>query len=105
MARLGASRRSDANTGMARVDGPRRRDQPVVPTKEHTMALLGVVLLLLGIGAGATAFVAARSTASTLTVTAFGFSRNVTALELVLYGAIALLLFALGWALLAASAR
>ncbi|WP_076263566.1 hypothetical protein [Intrasporangium flavum] len=69
------------------------------------MALLGVVLLLLGIGAGATAFVAARSTAATLTVTAFGFSRNATALELVAYGAIALLLFALGWALLARSAR
>ena len=69
------------------------------------MALLGVILLVAGIGAGVVAYVSTRAATSTMTVTAFGFSREATPFELVLYGAIAMLLVALGWALLSASAR
>jgi hypothetical protein len=69
------------------------------------MALLGVILLLAGIGAGVFAYVGTHAATGTTTVTAFGFSREATPLELVAYGAIAMLLFALGWALLSASAR
>lgn len=69
------------------------------------MALLGVILLLLGAGAGVVAYLATRGEAGTVAVTAFGFSRNATAVELMLYGAVTVLLFALGWALLSAAAR
>ena len=69
------------------------------------MALLGVILLLAGIGAGAFAYIGTHAATGTTTVTAFGFSRSATPLELVAYGAVAVLLFALGWALLSASAR
>ena len=69
------------------------------------MVLLGVILMLLGAGTGVVAYLAARGAASTVTATAFGFSRNVTAVELVIYGAVAVLLFALGWAMLSAAAR
>jgi hypothetical protein len=69
------------------------------------MALLGVILLLAGIGAGVFSYVGTHGASGTTAVTAFGFSREATPLELVAYGAIAVLLFAVGWALLAASAR
>src|SRR5262245_66417026 len=69
------------------------------------MALLGVILLLAGIGAGVFAYGGTQAATATTTVTAFGFSREATPIELVAYGAVAMLLFALGWALLAASAR
>jgi hypothetical protein len=69
------------------------------------MALLGVILLLAGAGAGVVAYLATRSAAGPVTVTAFGFSRDASPFELVLYGAVAVLLFALGWALLSAAAR
>lgn len=69
------------------------------------MALLGVILLLLGAGAGVVAYLATRGGAGTVAVTALGFSRNATPLELMLYGAVTVLLFALGWALLSAAAR
>ena len=69
------------------------------------MALLGVILLLVGAGAGVVAYLATHAAAGTITVTAFGFTRNATPLELVIYGAVAVLLFALGWALLSAAAR
>lgn len=69
------------------------------------MALLGVILLLLGAGAGVVAYLATRGAAGTVTVTAFGLSRAATPLELVIYGAVAVLLFALGWAMVSAAAR
>jgi hypothetical protein len=69
------------------------------------MALLGVILLLAGAGVGVVAYLATRGAAGPVTVTAFGFSRDASPIELVLYGAVAVLLFALGWALLSASAR
>ncbi len=69
------------------------------------MALLGVILLLAGAGAGVVAYLATRGAAGPVTVTAFGLSRDASPVELVLYGAVAVLLFALGWALLSASAR
>jgi membrane protein implicated in regulation of membrane protease activity len=69
------------------------------------MALLGVILLLLGAGAGVIAYLATRGAAGTVTVAAFGLSRAATPLELVIYGAVAVLLFALGWALVSAATR
>jgi hypothetical protein len=69
------------------------------------MALLGVILLLAGIGAGIYAYVGTHAVTTTTTVSALGFSREATPLELVVLGALAMLLFAVGWALLSASAR
>lgn len=69
------------------------------------MALLGVVLLLLGAGAGVVTYLASHAAAGTIAVTALGFTRNATALELAVYGAVTVLLVALGWALVAAAAR
>ena len=69
------------------------------------MALLGVILMLVGAGAGVVTYLATHAAAGTIAVSAFGFTRNATALELALYGAVAVLLFALGWALASAAAR
>ncbi|WP_028785324.1 hypothetical protein [Terracoccus sp. 273MFTsu3.1] len=69
------------------------------------MALLGVILLLVGAGVGVVAYLATHAAAGTVAVTAFGFTRNATPLELVVYGAAAVLLFALGWAMVSAAAR
>ena len=69
------------------------------------MALLGVILMLVGAGAGVVTYLATHAAAGTVAVSAFGFTRNATALELVIYGAVAVLLFALGWALVSAAAR
>jgi membrane protein implicated in regulation of membrane protease activity len=69
------------------------------------MALLGVILLLVGAGVGVVSYLATHAAAGTVAVTAFGFTRNATPLELVVYGAVAVLLFALGWALVSAAAR
>jgi hypothetical protein len=69
------------------------------------MALLGVILLLIGVGAGVIAYLATRDATGTTAISAFGFSRNVTPHELLIYGAVAMLLFALGWALISAAAR
>jgi len=69
------------------------------------MALLGVILLLVGAGVGVVSYLATHAAAGTVAVTAFGFTRNATPLELVVYGAAAVLLFALGWALVSAAAR
>ena len=69
------------------------------------MALLGVILLLVGAGVGVVAYLATRGAAGPVTLSAFGLSRDASPIELVLYGAVAVLLFALGWALLSASAR
>lgn len=69
------------------------------------MALLGVLLLLVGAGAGVVTYLATHAAAGTVAVTAFGFTRNATPLELVLYGAVSVLLFALGWAMVSAAAR
>ena len=69
------------------------------------MALLGVILMLLGAGAGVVTYLATHAAAGTIAISAFGFTRNATALELAVYGAVAVLLFALGWALVSAAAR
>lgn len=69
------------------------------------MALLGVILLLVGAGAGVVTYLATHAAPGTVAVTAFGFTRNATPLELALYGAVAVLLFALGWAMVSAAAR
>lgn len=69
------------------------------------MALLGVILLLIGAGAGVVTYLATHAAAGTVAVSAFGFTRNATPLELAIYGAVAVLLFALGWAMISAAAR
>ncbi|GAA2480765.1 hypothetical protein [Terrabacter carboxydivorans] len=69
------------------------------------MALLGLILLLVGAGAGVVTYLATHAAAGTVAVSAFGFTRNATPFELVLYGAVAVLLFAIGWAMVAAAAR
>jgi hypothetical protein len=69
------------------------------------MALLGIILLLLGAGLGTAAFLGVRDETGTVQLEALGFSRASEPLELVAIGAIAMLLFALGWSLIAAGAR
>ena len=69
------------------------------------MILIGVVLLIIGAGAGAVAFVGARGQTSRTELSAFGFSREVAPLEILIIGALAALLFCIGWAVVAASLR
>ena len=69
------------------------------------MALLGIILLVLGAGVGIAAFLGVRDETGTVQLQALGFSRDSQPLELVAVGAIAMLLCALGWALVAAAAR
>ncbi|MDC5696760.1 hypothetical protein OO014_05780 [Intrasporangium calvum] len=69
------------------------------------MVLLGLALLLLGVGLGTAAYLGVRDETGTVTLEALGFSRDAQPLELLLLGAAAMLLFALGWALVAAAAR
>ena len=69
------------------------------------MILLGIILLLLGAGLGIAAFLGVRDETGTVQLQALGFSRDSHPLELVAVGAIAMLLVALGWALVAAAAR
>src|SRR5215204_6205280 len=70
-----------------------------------SMALIGVILLLIGAGAAVATYIGARAASGTIALTAFGFTRNVSPLELAIYAAVAVLLIALGWALIAAAAR
>ncbi len=98
-------RSATCDVGMARV-GDDHGGTTRHLTKEHEpMALLGVILMLVGAGAGVVTYLATHAAAGTIAVSAFGFTRNATALELVVYGAVAVLLFALGWALVSAAAR
>lgn len=69
------------------------------------MALLGVILLLLGAAVGVLTYVATHPATTKVAITALGLTRDATPFELVLYGAVAMLLLALGWALLSAAAR
>ena len=69
------------------------------------MALLGIILLLLGAGLGIAAFLGVRDETGTVHLEALGFSRESQPLELIALGAIAMLLVALGWALISAAAR
>jgi membrane protein implicated in regulation of membrane protease activity len=69
------------------------------------MALIGVILLLIGAGAAVLTYIGAQAAGGTIALTALGFSRTVTPVELALYAAVSVLLLALGWALLSAAAR
>lgn len=69
------------------------------------MVLLGLVLLLVGAGLGTAAFLGVRDETATVSLEALGFSRDAQPLELLLLGAAAMFLVALGWALMAAAAR
>ncbi|MEW1952664.1 hypothetical protein [Terrabacter sp. NPDC080008] len=69
------------------------------------MALLGVILLLLGAAVGVLAYVATHAATTTVAITALGLTRDASPFELVLYGAAAMLLLALGWSALSAAVR
>lgn len=69
------------------------------------MVLLGIILLLLGVAVGVVSVVAAQSSTATVHVEALGLQRDAHALELFIAGAVAVLLFCIGWAILAARAR
>ncbi|GAA6525240.1 hypothetical protein [Intrasporangium sp. DVR] len=69
------------------------------------MVLLGLILLLFGAGLGTAAFLGVRDETATVRLEALGFTRDAQPLELLALGALAMLLFALGWALMAAAAR
>jgi hypothetical protein len=69
------------------------------------MVLLGIILLLLGVAVGVVSVVAAQSSTGLVHLQAFGLQRDAHAVELCVTGALAVLLFCIGWALLAARAR
>jgi hypothetical protein len=69
------------------------------------MALIGVILLLIGAGAAVVTYIGAQAAGGTIALTALGFTRTVSPLELAIYAGVAVLLLALGWALLSAAAR
>lgn len=69
------------------------------------MVLLGLILMLLGVGLGAAAVLASRDATGTVALSVWGFTRDAHPLELILLGIAAMLLFALGWAAVSASAR
>ncbi len=69
------------------------------------MILLGLLLLLLGAGIGTITYLAASSQSERIHIAASGFSRDASALELVLLGAGTALILAVGWACIAAWLR
>ncbi|HET7800253.1 MAG TPA: hypothetical protein VFL38_07515 [Humibacillus xanthopallidus] len=69
------------------------------------MALIGVILLLIGAGAAVVTYLGAQAAGGTIALAALGFTRTVSPLELAAYAAVAVLLIALGWALLSSAAR
>lgn len=69
------------------------------------MVLLGLILMILGAGVGALAFIGARDGTGTVQIEALGFTRQAAPTEVFLIGVVAMLLVALGWALLAGAAR
>lgn len=69
------------------------------------MVLFGLILLILGAVIGVIAVVTTLGTTTTVHLEAVGVQRDATALELVIAGGIAVLLVALGWAVLASRAR
>ncbi|MDN5797792.1 MAG: hypothetical protein L0H79_18880 [Intrasporangium sp.] len=69
------------------------------------MVLSGLILMALGIVVGAVAAVGAYGATGPVHVEAFGLQRDASALELVIGGGIAVLLFCLGWAALTSRVR
>ncbi|WP_347350734.1 hypothetical protein [Intrasporangium sp.] len=69
------------------------------------MVLAGLILMALGVLVGAVSIVAAKGAAGPVHVDAFGLQRDASALELVIVGGVAVLLFCLGWAAIAGRAR
>jgi hypothetical protein len=67
--------------------------------------LLGLLLLLLGAGIGTVTYLAASSQSDRIHIAAYGFSRDASALELVLLGAGTMFILAVGWAYIAGAAR
>lgn len=69
------------------------------------MVLLGFILVLLGIAVALVSVTAAQSQPQTVHLEAFGLQRDASTMELVIAGALAVLLFCLGWAAIASRAR
>jgi hypothetical protein len=69
------------------------------------LILLGLLLLLLGAGIGTITYLAASSQSERIHIAASGFSRDASALELVLLGAGTAFVLAVGWAYIAAWLR
>lgn len=69
------------------------------------MILLGLTLLLVGAGVSTITFLAASSQSERIHISAYGFARDASALELALLGAAAAFLLGAGWAYLGAAAR
>jgi hypothetical protein len=67
--------------------------------------LLGLLLLLLGAGIGTITYLAASSQSERIHISAYGFARDASAIELVLLGAGTAFILAVGWAYVAASMR
>jgi membrane protein implicated in regulation of membrane protease activity len=69
------------------------------------MILLGLILIVLGAALGVVAYLAATSHSQLVELTALGWTRGFSPLELLVIGAAAVLLIWLGWALAGATLR
>lgn len=69
------------------------------------MILLGLILILLGAALGLVTYLAATPSSQTVELSEFGFTRASSALELLVIGAVAMLLIWLGWSAMAATMR
>lgn len=69
------------------------------------MIVLGLLLILLAVGVGTVTTTAATSQSGTTRVAMFGLQRDAYLMELVVAGALTVLLFALGWAAISAALR
>lgn len=69
------------------------------------MILLGLILLLLGGALGLVAYLGATPSSQTIELSEFGFTRVSSPLELLIIGAVAVLLVWLGWSAMAMTMR
>lgn len=69
------------------------------------MILLGLILLVLGVALGLVAYLAATPSTQTIELTEFGFTRASGPLELLIIGAVAMLLVWLGWSAMSVTMR
>lgn len=69
------------------------------------MILLGLILIVLGAALGLVTYLAATPSSQTVELSEFGFTRASGPLELLVIGAVAVLLVWLGWAALSATMR
>lgn len=69
------------------------------------MVLLGLILVALGLAVGVIAYLGAAGQTQTLELTAVGWTRAFSVLELLVIGAVAVLLVWLGWAAISSTLR